>query len=278
MTVVDLFSLGRHVMLLHDSEAQRTGNLGGWVLGGLRRRDRVFCPPGSREHDVEDLLSVLAGGDRNLRRSLEAAVAEGRLLMPTAGDYYGRGRLEAMRAQALADGFIGVRFIGEAVTALSLLGPGGCLEFEADLDVVCEDGRAAAICFYDQRVVPHGLTLDHVPVHAGGLQGNMFALADAGGALRLDGELDASNAELLQEVLTAASDRQAPGSRLRLQIGEDAFFDIAAARAILLGTSAFRDDGGRVRLRIASAPVRQLFALLGMEHFPGMVVHGGTDL
>lgn len=277
MTVVDLFPLGRHVLLLHGSEVQRTSSLGGWVLGGLRRRDRVLCPPGSRERDMDGLLTTLAGIDSGARQALTAAVGEGRLLMPTAGDYYSGGGLEPMRAQALADGFTGVRFIGEAVTALALLGPAGYGQFEEDLDLVCEDEQVSAMCFYDQHEVPRGLTLTHVPAHSGGLRADVFAFADGGGALRLDGELDASNADLLREALTAASERVPPGGSLRLQIGAGAFFDLAAARALLLGTSGFRDTGGRIRLRIASAPVRQLFALLGIERFPGVVVHGGSD-
>jgi anti-anti-sigma factor len=278
MAVVELFPTERHVMLLHASEAQRVDGLTAWVLRGLHRRDRVLCPGGSHEHDVDDLVTALSGGDRDTRQSLTAAVVEGRLVMPAAGDFYARGQLEPMHAQALAAGFTGVRFVGEAITALEVVGRAGYAGFEDDLDLVCEDEHVSAMCFYDERLAPRQVVVANLPAHAGGLRTDLFTLTDAGdGHLHLEGELDASNAELLREALASASARVPSGDSLHVKVSDGSFFDVAAVRALVLGTGAVRDRGGQVRLRVWCAPVRDLFALLGIERFAGVVVLDGTD-
>jgi anti-anti-sigma factor len=80
--------------------------------------------------------------------------------------------------------------------------------------------------------------------------------------VRASGEIDVSNAELLQEALRAAL--LAHGSRIILDLSNVIRIDSTGIRTLLWVADRSSEEGNRLRIRIGSAAVRRIVEQTGV--------------
>jgi anti-anti-sigma factor len=128
--------------------------------------------------------------------------------------------------------------------------------------------RVSSVCLYDaSRIAPaqaasiareHDGQAPEVDVPPLGT----FLAADEPWGLRVSGEVDVSNRDLLHDAVLA---RAAAEPRLRLDLGEVTFLD-ACALSRLHAVAAGLPDGGWLELARVPAVVRRLLAVTGIRH------------
>lgn len=262
-----------HVLVLHRSPEERAALVGEWLRGGLLGAERVIYPHGPLPLEV--LHSSSTGTGRGPEPDVGRALEDGRLLVLTPGDYYAAGRARTLVRQAFADGFPGVRMLGDAQVALEHVGEAGYVDFELELERLCSRRAVSATCLYDEDATPRRLLLDNLTVHADGLRADVLSVTDRDRTVRLAGEADATNAELLTAVLDGAS-RRVPGDAvLTLDLQDLRFCDAAGVRALVVGTWPLRRRGGRVALVDVSGSVRRALSILSIGSQPGFLLDGG---
>lgn len=86
--------------------------------------------------------------------------------------------------------------------------------------------------------------------------------------LTVRGEVDLSNADLLEEQLLAA---EPLAGELIVDLNDVPFMDVAGARVLALAAARAADNSRQIRV-VPSAPVRRLLSALGPQRLAGLVV------
>ena len=132
-----------HLLLLHDSEAERLDGVAAWVHRGLALGEKVIYTEGSVD-PANSLIAVLEA------RGLDASEAarDGRLaVLPLAVFYPPEGQRVVVE-RALAEGFSSVRMSAEARAARTMLSRRAYRGFEARMDQLTRTLPVAAMCQY----------------------------------------------------------------------------------------------------------------------------------
>lgn len=276
---------GAHACCVLSTDAQRRAAVGRFLGDGYARNERLlYLADSSSTDDVAGMLDAI-GIDG------AACAASGRLEVRSTTDSYlaggtfdadrVKGSLRAETAAAVASGYAGLRVAGEMTWALrGAPGSDRLPAYERNVDDLFADGRLTAMCQYDRRGFPAALLADAVAPHRvigsapwsdtpGG-----FVLDGAGddGVLRLAGDVDVSDAALLQACLEHAA-AEAP---IELDLSAVRFVDVAALGAIV--SAAARTGPGReVCLRGVQPLVRRVLALMGWDDTSGLRVRAMED-
>jgi anti-anti-sigma factor len=240
-----------------------------WVKQGLRVDDRVICA--RPDADVPGTSLALLTEDERTGPLFRSAAATGQLLILPASEFYPPGKVEGLADAARKDGYAGVRMIGEAVTALALLGPRGYQRLENDFEALTLRSRTGVWCIYDPDRVPAELTCGHAHLHRDGVQSAMFRLTSSARSAHLTGELDSTLAGIVEAALHDLLSHL-PGLHLTLEISGLTFCDAAGARALLSGTAAARARGVTIWLMRPTGAVRRVLALTGVPEADGLEV------
>jgi anti-anti-sigma factor len=176
--------------------------------------------------------------------------------------------------RALAEGFPAVRMSAEASAAMTVLSPGEYLSLEQRMaELVCTL-PVSALCQYARSSTTGPVLRDAVGVHLPGIREAQLHTGTSELGLVLRGEVDDGNAEVLEVAVTAFT--AVPPRVLCLDIAELTFVDIAACRALALGSWDFRASGGQVLLVAPVPPVERTLRLLGLGDLPGFQLIGGN--
>ena len=257
-----------HLLLLHDSDAERSAGVAAWVQRGLDLGQKVLYAEAATEREHAVIAALEAHGV-----AAATAVAEGRLaLLPLAEFYPTEGQRQVVD-RALAEGFPAVRMSAGASAARTILSPGDYLSVERGMDELARSLPVSALCQYERSCTTGSRLRDAVGVHVRGIREGYFATDTGELGLVLRGEVDAGNAEVLEAAVTAFTD--VPPRVLRLDVAELSFVDVAACRALVRGSRDFRASGGRVLLAAPTPPVERTLRLLGLGDLPGFQVNGG---
>lgn len=147
--------------------------------------------------------------------------------------------------------------------------PGYLLHLERQLGLLCRDSTVSVLCHEERLEALDGAEL--AAVHGGNVSdGRLLQIISRDGGLRLCGEIDASNEELLRWLLAAAT-RTGDGS-LHLDLAELRFVSSAAAGVLVADTAAFRGAGGRVVLHEPGALVGTVLQAMGLDKVSNMRV------
>ena len=266
-----------HVLLLHNSEQERSSKLAGWVRRGLENDEKVLYTEPPARPEKESLMAVLrANGVDTV-----TAQAEGRLSIIPAPDFYTAGGQLPVVERALAEGYRGLRIAVEAKTALMSLTWPAYMEVERGIDAVARTHPLSAMCQYNRTSLVKGDLDDIIKNHAGGIRERLFSTTagtTTGGSdseLTLTGEIDMSNDDLLASALRFAASRASGVFWLNLRhVG---FLSAAGCRAIDQGTGQFRDGGGTVGLVSPGPPVADALRLSGVATLDGMELVGSHN-
>ncbi|WP_328470551.1 MEDS domain-containing protein [Actinoplanes sp. NBC_00393] len=280
--VLDRLRLGDHACVLVDDDAGRLDSLAAYIGAGLREDDRIlyFGPaPG-------ELTTGLAARGLDVRPALD----RGQLRMATPEESYLSGGSfdpeatmagwRAESAQARADGFRGLRAIGDmSWAARPVPGAERLPWYEAHVNRVFADGDAMAICLYDRRVFTetalqricwsHPATVDRDTAPSAEPALRAVRTIDPPG-LRLTGDADLSNRHALQAVLeNLFEDTPDPGGPLTVDLSGLRFADSAAMRILLRIAVA---ESHRLRVVGCSATMQRLLAFNGAGAVAGLTV------
>jgi anti-anti-sigma factor len=262
---------GQHLCALYQDQDERRQVSAAVVRGALAAGDRVmYVVPGPPEL----ALALLEAGGIETGRPLRG----GQLLVHSFGEVYGDppaldltqlvATFRLALSQSLAAGFPGLRITGEMGARAW---PAGSLEqlllWERLVSRMLGEVGIAAICQYDRRQLDEPaaalIAAEHSGVVTGGL-GPPLALFIASApppALRVEGELDLTNGEVLARVLRA---RLAASPRLRIDLGGVTFADVGSLREIYQ-LAAGLPAGGEITLANATEPVRRALDLAGFR-------------
>lgn len=270
----DLGSLqpGTHLCALEQGAARLDRVAATFVSQGLAAGDQVLYVASDQE--VGELLRVLPG-------SLDAqqAVGTGQLMTSSFGDTYGSSPPEdlatvadgfrAAAAQARKRGFPGLRVAARMDPLADLLGSfdevvewermAGGLQRELEVSSVClydagalGEGQGAALAVEHDGLAPD---LDVAPIAT-------FLAVDEPWGLRVTGEVDVSNRDLLHRMVVS---RAAVMPRLRLDLGGMTFADVGTVARLRSIAAALPDSGHLVLAQVPDV-VRCILDATGLGH------------
>lgn len=179
-----------------------------------------------------------------------------------------RARPVELVARALGGGHRG---LGVLVWADGVIG-GASAEVHGAVEVVltdlCREHPVSVLCVYDRdgggRAHPH-LSVGR---HPGGVAEAQAHLRRTGEVLRLEGEFDTSNTDVLGAALREAV-AVAP-ERVRIDLAGVGFLSAAAARTLAAETAGYRAGGGRVEVRDATGHPRRVLRMLRSSGVRGL--------
>lgn len=270
----DLGSLepGTHLCALEQGAARLDRVAATFVAQSLAAGDQVLYV--ASDGQVDDLVRLLPGS-----LDVRHAVAAGQLVTSSFDEAYGSSAPEdlatvadgfrASARRARKRGFPGLRVAARMNPLADLLGSfeevvrweraAGALQRELGLSSVClydagtlAGGQGAALASEHDGLAPD---LDVPPIAT-------FLAVDEPWGLRVAGEVDVSNRDLLHRMLVS---RAAVTPRLRLDLGEVTFADVGTL-ARLRSVAAALPDGGYLVLARVPAVVRRVLDLTGLRH------------
>lgn len=243
-----------------------------WAREGFAAGERVVYVDGERD----EFLQWLADGGVDYRPlltdgSLVVVRPEDAYLVDGAFDLDRRIALQgAFVKQSVADGYPAVRMSSRAVVAVGAFPDiAALLEYESRCEALCRHLPMSAVCIYDSAAF-----VDELPqltaAHPRAVADDQLRCWVEPGRVRLAGELDVSNADLVANVLahTAPTD----GS-LVLDVGALSFVDVAGVTAFV---STARRLAPAARVTVVNPPthLRTILAALAWE--PELDVVTGT--
>ena len=223
-----------HACWTYEDDAELIRAAAAFLADGVRLGQRLIYVASGPFERLHAQVGEMARENRLVGQgtleilSLDATYAAGAGIDPEAL----LATLSAATEQALADGFTGVRVVGDA-TAL-VADPrnwAAHTRWEAVADRYMASMPYSGMCCYDRRVVPakllHDLCAVHPVVHAPD-NAVPFRLYSEPGALMLDGDVDYFAADGLRRVLDAA-----PTDNAVLDLAHAGFVDHHGAVALI---------------------------------------------
>jgi anti-anti-sigma factor len=248
-----------HLLLLHQTEPERHVELAAWVRRGLQRDEKVLYTQLDDEPPARSILTLLANQGINISDAIRRKQFE---LLPI-GEFYPPGGQQKLIESALTDGYRAVRVSAEAAAALSILPKAVHNDIERKMDEICRTYPVSALCQYDRAMLTDDRLREVVSTHVSGVRTSHMHMGTQADVLVLAGELDAATSDLVAEVLRAAGTQAQ--AVLRLDLTRVTFLSVVAARALVEGTQAFRDSGGRVLLLDPPSDIEWYIRALGVD-------------
>ncbi len=251
-----------HLMLLHESAAERQAGVAAWVQRGLELGEKVLYAEGPDEQEGSLMAALETHG-------VDAATAlrEGRLTLLPLAEFYPADGQRLVVDHALSEGFPAVRMSVGALGVLTILSSGHHFTVETRVAELVRSLPVSALCQYARDSTTGPALRDAVGVHVPGVRETCFSTGADERGLVLRGEVDAGNAEVLEAAVSAFTD--VPPCVLSLDLAELTFVDVAACRALAHGSRNFRADGGEVLLVAPPPPVGRTLGLLGLGDLHG---------
>lgn len=254
-----------HLLLLSRSEGERRHALASWVRRGIERGERVVYTQRDDDPAGRSLTAVLA--DDGL--DVSALSSSGQLQVLSLEEYFPPGGHLELVHRALDDGFPALRLSAEARSAVAFLDVAEYARVEQSLEHLCDRYPVSALCQYPPSDTPSEVMSNGFRTHLR-VREPMLAADPQDDGVVLSGEVDLQNAAVLEAVLARAT--EGATDLFWVDLSAIAFLDVAACRAILSGTRAFRSEGGDVLLQGPSPMLARTLRRVGLESERGISV------
>ncbi len=258
----------RHLLLLPVTENERRARVVEWVCRGLERREKVIYG----EIDAGSSQRWLRGALGQSGIDVSAPATEDRLLVLPPAALHSPGEQIHRVEQALGEGYIAVRVATELSTASSRLAAATIAAYERDMDKLCRTHPVSALCQYDRATSSRPQLGDAAAMHCRGIRESLLQTVPTAGGIALTGELDASNAELLEAALRPLIGSAA--GRLELDLARLGFIDATGCQVLRDAAEQLRTRGGRLLLVAPQPWVGRVLALLDLDRFPHVEITG----
>jgi anti-anti-sigma factor len=249
-----------HLVLLHSSETFRRAAVTLWARRGLEQGAKIV----HAEAGEGDAHRVFAG----IGVDVAAGNGHGRLQALALEDFYVPSAQAKRINAALDEGYSSVRLLGSCAAALTVVSPQGYAEFERAMEALCASRPVSVLCQYDRAELTGQGLHEATDRHPQGIRELQLHTAAGTNVLRLAGQVDVANADLLACALRTATKQPAPV--YCVDMGALSFLDITGCRALMEGTTGFRDAGGSVRLTSPQPAVHRVLRLLGIHQQHGV--------
>ena len=263
---------GTHLCAFHHGERHLTRIAATFISHGLSAGDRLLYV--ATDEQAEALVRALpdhvhAGG----------AVVSGQLLVRSFADVYGSRRpgdigtiadgFRAAAEQARKRGFPGLRVAAQMDGLAPLLGSTEeALRWERMSTGLQRDLGVSSVCLYDASRLDEGHVEQLTHEHAG-LAPELaetplarFLAVDEPWGVRVSGEVDISNRDLLHRVLLS---RAAVTPRMHVDLSGLTFADVGSMSRMRAVAASLPGDGWLVLDRVPAA-VRRVLTLSGLDH------------
>lgn len=248
----DALGPGQHMCWIVDHADDRVRGAAAWAEQGLAAGEQVVWV--ERAGDRGGFVAELERHGVAWRRP----VGEGRLVVLQPHDALlveGRFDVEARMAlhaafvrQSLADGFSAVRMGAEAAPALGIIPDiDALLAYERGMEELTRTLPVSVMCFYGRPALGARLA-QFVPVHGRGVVAPLLRMSSTPGEVRLSGEVDLSNSDLLGALLSGVEPR---GGRVQVQLRDLRFIDVGGTAQLV---QLSRRLGPQVRVRVLDPP------------------------
>lgn len=258
----------RHLLLLPVTEDERRARVVEWVCRGLERREKVIygeLTAGSSQRWLPSALER-SGFD------VSAVSTEDRLLVLPPAALHAPGEQMNLVEQALGEGYIAVRLAAELSTASHRLAAATIAAYERDMDTLCRTHPVSALCQYDRATSSGPQLGDAAAMHCRGIRESLLQTSPTADGIALVGELDASNAELLEAALQALVG--SAGAPLQLDLAGLSFIDAAGCQVLWDTADQLRARGARLLLVAPQPRVDRTLTLLDLDRLPHIEIVG----
>ena len=223
-----------HVCSVVHGPDERMGQVASWVRAGLAAGERMIYVE-ARQRDGAfarylDAQQVMWRG----------AARDGQLIIQTPQDFFLTGgsfdpdhrvtEHGAYVEESLAEGYPAVRLAADASAALEVITDrDGLLAYEAGLESLARTHPLSGLCFYE-RTAFAGDLMPFLNVHPRAVADVQLQAWAEPGRIRLVGEVDVSNVELVRAVLSQAA---AQGGELMVDLSGLSFIDVGGTAELV---------------------------------------------
>ena len=250
-----------HLVLLHSSEAFRRAAVASWTRRGLEQDAKIVYAEAA-DGDVVHAVSGRNGADG------AAGNGHGRLHALALEAFYVPTAQAKLVDAALDEGYSSVWVLASREAALSVVSPQGYAEFERAMEALCASRPLSVLCQYDWAALTGQGLQEATDRHLEGVRELQLHTAAGKNLLRLVGQVDLANSDLLAHALRRATEQKAPV--FWVDLGGLSFLDVTGCRALVEGTAGFRDGGGYLRLTSPQPAVHRVLRLLGVHQQHGL--------
>jgi hypothetical protein len=247
-----------HILLLHHSEGERMRFVADWFAAGLASEDKLFYVDVAG-WGVEKLTDGLAA--RGLH--VDFALGEKRLEFVSLEDMLDLGVRGGLCDRALVDeGFPGVRLAVRGDAVAQVVSRVEHIAVENELEHLCHEGRMSVLCQYDGRTTQGPDLTRSLDLHPDWVYEADLSLRRRERLIRVEGTIDTLDDEVLARSLDRMTLDLPTDEVLVLDLRNVQALTAGAGQALMRGTRAFRDRGGRVRCGLPAGDSGRLLSSL----------------
>ncbi len=252
-----------HILLLHHSEGERLRTVADWFRAGLRNDERIVYV------DVAGwgayaILQAFENRGLDLRQVRDA----GRFRIVTLEDFAAPDGLERLLEESHGEGYASARVACRTDVVGEQRHEEEYLALEARIARACHQLPVSVMCQYDARTTTGERLATAVSLHPDWVYESGLNVQRRGRHIAVMGNVDSWDGEVLARSLRRMVQELPADSAVELDLTGVANLTAAASRALLEGTEAFREKGGRVRCHPPEGKVGWLLRVLDSEHHP----------
>ncbi len=256
---------GHQLLVLPNAAARRVA-VARWVQEGLDGGEKLLYAGHRDAPTTERLVASVTGLGVDAAR----AGQDGRLVVVDPTRFYSVEGYRDLVERAFAEGRSGVRTFGGPHAAAAVVDADRFAELERTFEQMWGAAGVSALCCYDgDAVAGHGGLDVVIGRHSSGWgDAGLRAGMPGPGRLRIEGEVDAGNDEVLAAVVAAALER-VDAARVEAVLVVDCagleFMSVSAWRVMVRATAPFRRAGGRVQLHGLPELAATVLRVIGFE-------------
>lgn len=257
-----------HILLLHHSEGERMRYVADWFNAGMLVEDKLLYVDVAG-WGVDQLSAGLAGRGFNVDRALvdkrlEFVTLEDMLTLDVQGGLVDRTLSD--------DAHYGVRMAVRGDAGAQTIGQAAYEQVERSLARLCHTRRVSVLCQYDGRTTQGPALELALDLHPDWIYESDLSVLRRGHVIQIEGMVDSFDGDVLRRSLERMTRDLATDRVLALDLRQVASLTPGVLGALVEGTRAYRDGGGRVRCALPETDVSPMLTRMGTRDTIGFEV------